>query len=73
MEGRKDCWVEVCGVYDMTGVEVLAVVGGSMRLAIDGAADARFRRGDVWAEGVPFVVLTCRGCEVSMVAARTGS
>lgn len=48
-------------------------MGGSIRLEIEGDADARFTWGEACADGVPFDVLAGRDCAISMTAPRTGS
>lgn len=62
------------GEYDAGGAAVFASEGGSIKLAMDGDADARFTWGDTWAEGVLLGAAVDRArAAVSIEAARTGS
>ena len=63
----------VCGEYvEGCTDDVFVTVGGSIRLAIDGDADARLTCGDPCAGGGPFA--GCGGrCAASVVDPRIGS
>ncbi len=42
-----DCIIECGGKWEGAGIDVVDAIGGSIRLAMDGEADARFTCGDV--------------------------
>ena len=71
--GTKGCLTIVCGEYGVAFADVLEAFGGSIRLAIDGDADARLTYEDACAGCVPLEALAGRGGGASMVEPRIGS
>ena len=72
-EGTKGCGTDVCGEKDVgRGAERFIAVGGSIRLAIDGDADARLTCGEACA-GCMLVVGGWGGRDASIVEPLIGS